>query len=1146
MNLKRRERITNETMGERQVSATHLKRIPMNTIKKMLSRFACLCLGGMVCMLPLHAVQTAKLFESSRVTLEVDKATLKNVFDLIEEQTDLIFVYSNSEVDNQRLVSIQTRSEPVQLILARILEGTGLVYTVNDKYIVLNRLAAPAAFQPNNHQISGTIFSEGGETIIGANVSVKGNSSIGTITDMEGKFSLQVPDNAVLMISYVGYVSIEIKVGHQRNFSIVLHEDSKSLDEVVVVGYGVQQKRDITGSIANIKGDNLKDLPVANLSNTLQGKAAGVDIVSDGGAPGAEPVIRVRGTGSMSASNPLVVIDGVPSGKISDVNPNDIETIEVLKDASSSAIYGTRAANGVVIITTKRGKKNVKTQVDVNAFYGISNVSKTLDVLTAPELVMLKKERYQNDGIAVNSFWNDPYYATQRTDWQDELFNQGKVANVDVRLSGGNEKSNYMSSIGYYKENGIIIHSKFERVSLRLNADHQINTRLKIGQSLQYTYRCWYNPSTQSVYSGVVWQALRFNPAILCLDEEGRWGSAVENNELGDINNPVYELATERHQLTNHGLLTSVTLDYKLTDDLYLKGNAAFDGSIYSTKTFYPLVSQQMRKRNDAELTREYQERYSFLGEVYLAYKKDFNKIHRIHATAGVSAEKSKGEHYSATMKTFADEDDNQLVFDNGSTMGSIGGNYYTETALASYFGRVFYAYDNRYLLTATFRSDGSSKFPEGKRWGYFPAVSLGWRISEERFLKEVAWIDNLKLVGGWGLLGNQEVADLQYYTVMKKNIDYGNKYTFGSEKVGGARITSLANTNITWEKTGMTNIGIDGAFIDQQLTFVLTWFDKKTVDMLVPTVVVGTIGRATIPDSNIGEMRNRGWEVEWGFRRQLASGFHYNLSMNASFVKNKILKLYGDNNYIGSITYGRQEQEISRSYEGKPIASFYGWKTDGLYQHMSEIEKDPNLKNDPRKGSILPGDVRFVDINQDGIIDEKDRTYIGDPNPNVILGLQAQFGYKGFDLSMNVIGSFGADLYNADRMQGLDPSFSYNMYRETLGRWHGEGTSQSIPRMTTLRTNLNHRTSDLFIESGDFVKLKHITLGYSLPDELLHKVGIRHLRFFVSAENLFTITSYSGYSPEIGYTDGNKQKGVDYAQYPQSRKFTFGLNLNF
>ena len=370
--------------------------------------------------------------------------------------------------------------------------------------------------------------------------------------------------------------------------------------------------------------------------------------------------------------------------------------------------------------------------------------------------------------------------------------------------------------------------------------------------------------------------------------------------------------------------------------------------------------------------------------------------------------------------------------------------------------------------------------------------------------------------------------------------------YTFGTDRIGGARITSLGNTNITWEKTAMTNIGLDGAFFNRKLTASVTWFNKDTYDMLIPTVVVGTIGRATIPDSNIGEMRNRGWEIELGHRQNLSSGLYYSINFNATFVKNKLTKLYGNNNYIGSVYYGRQNQEISRSYEGKPIASFYGWKTDDLYQTINEIETDPNIQHDPRKGTITPGDVRFVDMNSDGIIDEKDRVYIGDPNPDVVLGLQAQVNYKNFDLSMNFAGSFGADIFNADRMQGLDPTYPYNMYRETLNRWHGQGTSNSIPKMTAVRTNLNHRTSELFIEKGDFVKLGNIALGYNLPKAILQKISINSLRIFINAENLFTITSYTGYSPEIGYTNGNRQKGVDYAQYPQSRKFTCGINLNF
>ncbi len=1003
----------------------------------------------------------------------------------------------------------------------------------------------PGVSQQNEITVKGQITDAAGIPLIGVNILQKGSTN-GVVTDIDGNFTINVPQGSTLVASYIGYTSQEIKAQAGQLIRVTLTEDTQNLDEVVVVGYGVQQKKDITGSIAAVKGDDLKNIPVAQLSNAIQGLAAGVDVVADGGSPGAEPVIRVRGTGSLNASDPLVVIDGVPAGSISDVNPNDIETIEVLKDASSSAIYGTRAANGVVIITTKRGKQDTRTNIEVNAFAGISNITKKLDLLTAPDLVMLKQERYQNDGIAVHSFWQDPYYAVQRTDWQDELFEQGQVYNADVRLTGGNDKSNYMSSIGYYKEDGTIIGSDFNRVSIRLNSDHQVTSRLKIGQSLQYTYRQWYNPSTSSVYSGVVWQALRFNPAIPCRLDDGGWGSAIANNELGDINNPVYELSTEHHTETNHSLLATVTLDLELMKDLHLKGNAAFDGTMYDNKDFYPQVTEQMRQRNYAELTQRYERRYSFVGEAYLSYAKKWADRHNLNAMAGFSVQKDKGEYMTATKQEFADESEDQLVMDNGATMRAINGNYYTESALASFYGRVFYSLNDRYLATVTFRADGSSKFAPGKRWGYFPAFSFGWRLSQESFMRDIDFIDDLKLIGGWGLLGNQDVADLQYLTIMARNTNYGNIYTFGNEQVGGSRITSLANPNITWEKTGMTNVGIDGTFFNQQLTASVTWFNKKTVDMLVPTVALGTLGQATIPDSNIGEMLNRGWEIEAGFHQNLQSGFYYDLSMNLSFVKNKVLKLYGNNNFISSVYYGRQNQEISRTYEGDPIASFYGWKTDGLYQNMEEIANDPNIANDPRKANITPGDVRFVDMNNDGVIDEGDRTYLGDPNPNTTLGFQAKFGYKGFDLSMNFIGSFGAELYNADRMQGLDPSYSYNMYAETLNRWHGEGTSNSIPKMSTLRTNMNHRTSDLFIENGDYFKLKTMTLGYTFPKKWTDPINIHSLRLFVTAENLFTITSYSGYSPEIGYTDGNKQRGVDYAQYPMSRKFTFGLKVNF
>jgi TonB-linked SusC/RagA family outer membrane protein len=995
--------------------------------------------------------------------------------------------------------------------------------------------------------VSGTVSDESGNPMAGVYVAAIDLAGSGTISGSDGGYSLRVPEgNVRLSFSYLGYVTLNLETGGAvRMNAVMTAEETTFMEEVVVVGYGIQRKRDVTGSIVNIKGDNLRDLPVANLATALQGKASGLDIVSAGGSPGAEPTIRIRGTGTINSSDPLVVIDGVPAGSISDVNPNDIATIEILKDASSSAIYGTRAANGVVIITTKRGATGVKPNLDVNLFHGFAGVSKTLDLLTAPDLAMLKKERYTNDGIAVNPFWNDPYYSTQRTDWQDAMFNTSHVTNVDLRMSGGNNNSNFMSSIGYYDEQGLIINSDFQRVSLRLNSDHQITPRLKVGQNLQYTYRQYYNPNTQSAQIGLVWEAMRFNPALPLRTDNGGWGSAVANNELGDINNPIYELETERHSTKRHNLLASVTLDYKILDGFFLKGNLAYNRGTSTAMDFMPVVMDQMRQRAENELSQSYSENQSFLGEAYLAYQKVVDK-HSINATAGLSGQKRNGQSFNAMKKNLADESDDQLILNNGATLGAIGGNYSTEQALASYFGRLFYSYDDRYLLTATFRMDGSSKFMRGKRWGAFPAFSLGWRLSEENFLKDASWISDLKLVGGWGLLGNQEVADLQYLSVIANQSGYGTRYIFGTEQVGSAVTTTLANTNITWEKTAMTNIGIDGAFFNNSLTASVTWFDKKTVDMLIPTVVVGSMGRARIPDSNIGEMLNRGLEIELGYRRQFASGFSLNAAGNVSFMKNKVLKLYGSNNYINSSTYGRQAQEISRTYEGQPIASFYGWKTDGLYQNDAEIASDPNIKKDPRKNLISPGDVRFVDQNDDGIIDEDDRVYIGDPNPNVILGLQVALGYKGFDLSMNFVGSLGAQLFNADRMQGIDPTYSYNMYAETLGRWHGEGTSNSIPRMTTQRSNLNHRTSDLFIESGDYLQLRTLTLGYTLPSGWLSHMRMNNLRVYVSAENLFMLTSYSGITPELGYSHGNRQRGVDYAGYPTSRKFTMGLNLNF
>ncbi|MDR3341160.1 MAG: TonB-dependent receptor [Candidatus Symbiothrix sp.] len=997
--------------------------------------------------------------------------------------------------------------------------------------------------QQQGNVVNGLVTDVNGEALPGASIIEKGTKN-GTVTDVNGNFSLTiVSKNNYLAISYIGYTAKEVSIGNNTNFTIILMEDSKALEEIVVVGYGIQQKRDLTGSISKVKGESVKNMPVPSVSNALQGRMSGVDFINSSGAPSAQPSIRIRGTGTINGAEPLVVIDGVPSGSIADINPNDIESVEVLKDASSSAIYGTRAANGVIIVTTKRGEKNSDVRAELNLYSAFSNVYKQLDLLTAPDLAMLKRERYTSDGINVAPFWNDTYYATQRTNWQDEIFDQGLSQNGDFRLSGGNRNSNYMTSISFYDEKGILYSSKYKRISIRANSDHQINDRLKISQSFQFTNSLSSTPYTLNAHVGRLWEALRFNPAIPVKDETGKWGSTIANNELGDINNPIYELETEKDDYTTNSILATLNLSYKFLEGLYLNVSGSANGYITLHESFLPKVTEQTRQRSLAELSKSYTQALTSLGEAYLSYLKTFD-IHKVNLTGGVSYQSYSGQDFGATRRNFSDEKDEQLVFDNGAEMAAISGNFHDEVKLASAYARAFYSLKDKYMLTATFRADGSSRFAPGKRWGYFPAFSLGWRLSEEGFLNKPDFLNDLKILGGWGSLGNQDVGAFQYYPLMRNG---QGQYIFGSDNALGSTVIMLANPNITWEKTDMTNLSVEARMLDNKLNATATYFYKRTYDMLIPTTVMGTQGTAGVPASNMGEMSNKGWEFDIGYTNRDNKDFSYYVSANVTFVKNKVEKLYGsDDTFIEGAQYGRQWQIISRTYEGQAIASFYGWKTDGLYQNQSEIDSDPNIKNDSRKSAIKPGDVRFVDINGDGIIDDQDRTKIGDPNPNAILGLQLGATYKGFDISTNFYGNFGLELFNADRMQGLDPAMVFNMYAETLDRWHGEGTSNTIPRMSTVKLNQNHRTSDLFIENGSFFKLKNLTIGYTLPTGILSKAKISNLRFYISGEDLLILTKYKGYSPELGYSDGNRQRGVDLAHYPTVRKVSLGLSLNF
>lgn len=995
--------------------------------------------------------------------------------------------------------------------------------------------------------ITGKVTSTADSTgLPGVTITMQGAQG-GGVTDANGRFSLQLPAGVrALSFSYVGYRPQTFTIGEQSNISVALEVASKGLNEVLVVGYGTQTRRDVTGTISSIKGADIKNLPVSDAAQALQGRASGVDIVRSDGSPGTTPSIRIRGTGTINNAEPLVVIDGVPASGINDVNPNDIASMEILKDASSSAIYGTRAANGVIIITTKKGNYGEKLRASVNVYRGVSDAIRTIPLLTAPDLVMLKQERYTNDGIAVDPIWQDPYYATQRTDWQKALLRSGSVTNADVSLRGGNNSSNYMFSAGYYDEKGLVQNSYFKRYTLRINSEHKIGKRLKIGENLQLTYKENWGFDTYSSQTGLLFSALRFNPAIPVRNPDGSYGSSKASNELGDINNPVFTVETSDGWNKNYRLLGNVYAELEIINGLTLRGNYGFDGSIYNQYSFVPKVLDQTRTRDHSELWNRSESNRSELGEVFLTYNKLLAQQHRITVTGGYSVQTQKGYFFRAESWGLNDESQYQRVLDNGNEYHAINGNFNPESALASGFVRGFYGFKDKYLVTATFRADGSSRFPKDKRWGYFPAFSLGWRISDEDFFKahipEKA-VSNVKITGGWGQLGNQNVNDFQFLAPISRD----RRYSFGGTPYTGIWNSRLANPDITWEKAEMTNISLEAGFLSNKLNAVITWFNKNTRDMLVPAPAPDAHGTSGIPDRNIGEMNNRGWEFELSYQGG-DKDFSYNIGANASFIKNKVTKLYEEDSYIGSSLYGRQSAEISRTYEGQPIAAFYGWKTGGVYQTQDQINKDPNLANDPRRANIKPGDMIFLDINGDGVVNEDDRTFLGSPNPKVTYGIQGGASYKGFDLSLSFVGVGGVQLYNADRMQGTDPTYSYNMYAEMLGRWHGEGTSNTIPRVSNDDdANNNSRVSDRFVESGSYFTLRNVSLGYTIPAALWGRSGISDLRVYVAAQNLFILTDYSGLTPILGYTqDGNRQRGVDVATYPQARSFTFGATLNF
>ena len=1036
-----------------------------------------------------------------------------------------------------------------------------------------------AAVYAQNIQIKGTVVSgTDNEPLPGVNVVVKGNTSTGTITDFNGTFTLSAPADAILSISYIGFKSQEIAVKGHKDIKIVLQEDSETLDDVVVVGYGVQKKSVVTASIAKVSADDLASTAPVRMDNALKGLASGVTVTSSSGQPGAAAQIRVRGVGTIrtenGAADPLYIVDGMPlEGGLDYLNPNDIASNEVLKDAASGAVYGARAANGVILVTTKTGKIG-KTKVTYDFSYGWQSAWKKRDVLNASEYALMINEGAINAGIAPK--FSDPYSYGQGTNWQDEVFNNNApMMNHQVSVSGASEKVNYLFSLGFYTQDGIVggnfDRSNYERLTLRSNTQYTLFDEskernwlnsLKVTSNLSYARIKSTNFDDNSTWGTPLGSALALSPILNVYDETeeaikaqfDKYGTTAEYTpvydprngklfsipgEFGEMSNPIAKLSLPGDKHWSHKFVANFSAELQLWDNLKFKTSYGADLSFWGYDSYRPLY--YLRSGESSTQSSAYSRKED--GTVWqlenvLMYDKSIDK-HSFSVLLGQSAKKSSGSYLYGSRNNITNYSRPYIDASTGLAANAdrdAAGAPSVDATLASIFARASYNYDERYMLQVTVRRDGSSRFGPNNHYAVFPSFSLGWNLTNEKFMnKRPNWLTTTKIRLSWGKNGNENIGNFKY-TVLTSP---GNNAIFGSSEnvINGVKASGLANPDLKWEESEQLDFGLDFGFFNNALTFTADYYKKKTNGMLMEMNIPFYVGEAK-PIGNVGKMENSGIELEAAYKFRV-SDWNFRVSANASYLKNKLIE-YGNESGWENLDSFQGTGDISRAENGKPFPFFYGYKTAGIFQNTDEVKAYKNDKGELLQPTAVPGDVRFVDVDGNGIIDANDRTDIGKGMPDWTFGFNLGVSWKNFDLNMMWQGTAGNDIYDATRRTDIATS---NLPSWMLNRWTGEGTSNRIPRFVQ-GDNVNWQSSDLYVYDGSYLRLKNIQLGYTLPAALTQKVFISSLRFYVAAENLFTFTKYHGFDPEI--SSGGTSLGIDYGVYPQARVWTIGASLSF
>lgn len=967
-------------------------------------------------------------------------------------------------------------------------------------------------------KITGIVVDEKGESVIGASVSEKGTTS-GTATDIDGKFSLEVKDGAVIVVSYLGFLTQEIIVNNRSDFHIIMKDNTEMLNEVVVVGYGVMRKKDLTGSLASVGAKSLKDKPVANIGEALQGQAAGVQVVN-AGAPGSNVSIRIRGLGSINNSDPLLVIDGVPTDMpLNALNQNDVETIDILKDASATAIYGSRGANGVVLITTKKGKSGDGI-ISVSANWGIQDATSVPKMLNASQFASLHNDMMANNNRTQRPDFEDPTSWGKGTDWTDALLRTAAMQNYSVSYSGGTDKSNYYVSGSVFDQNGIVINTSYRRYTLQFNNESKVRPWLKFGNNVTLSH----DTKKNGDYS--ILNTLASLPTQSIYNEDGTYsGPGTEAQYYGDLRNPIGTARLNNTTTKGYNVLGNLYGEASLFDKVTYKMTGGIDFKFWDENNFTPKYDWQPIPVVNSYRSEQSNKSLTYLWDNTLTYMDTFNEKHNLNVMIGSSAQNNTYNYSKASIQGFLSDSNNQL--NNGLLDPTVGGSK-NEWALLSFFGRVNYSFNDKYLLTATVRRDGTSRITKANRWGTFPSFSGAWRLSEESFYKRNNILSDIKIRMGYGVTGNQGVLD-NYAAVTRLKT---SQYVFNGTPVSTLYPLVMPNPDIKWETVKQGNIGFDASLFKQRINVTFDAYVKNTTDMLVSMVVPITTGYSDIytPMINAGKVRNTGWELTVT-SQNIKGDFEWNTDFNISYNKNKIIKL---NNNV-SIYSGYQQHTV-----GLPVGSFYGWVTNGIFQNWDEVNSYAyQYQGTDAANGTAPGDIKFLDINNDGVVNDYDRTYIGNPTPAWNFSMTNSFSYRNFDMQVFLQGVAGNDIYNANRVT-LEGMYTVrNQTKKVLNRWTGEGTSNSMPRAIYSDPNKNTRTSTRFIEDGSYLRLKNLTLGYTLPESLIKKASINSLRFYMSAQNLLTLTKYSGFDPEI-------QGGVDNSNYPLTRTISFGVDLKF